>query len=86
MAAPAEGYFGDEGLYCNGEYMPWLLSGQYLVQAKVMSDITGEQRAGAESATGEVGGTVSESGAEAGFWAFVMLRPLHELQSERAQA
>jgi hypothetical protein len=37
-AAPAEAYFGDEGFYSNGEYMPWLLSGQYLVEAKMAGD------------------------------------------------
>jgi hypothetical protein len=32
LAAP-EAWFGDEGLFCNGNYMPWILSGRYLLKA-----------------------------------------------------
>ena len=37
IAAP-EAWFGDEGLFCNGTYMPWILSGRYLLKATVASD------------------------------------------------
>jgi hypothetical protein len=38
LAAPPEAYFGDEGLFCNGEYSPWILSGSYLLEATATSD------------------------------------------------
>ena len=38
LAAPREAYFGDEGLYCNGRYSPWTLSGRYLTEADAVSD------------------------------------------------
>ena len=38
LAAPPEAWFGDDGLFCNGIYMPWNLSGRYLLQAKVATD------------------------------------------------
>ena len=38
LAAPPEAYFGDEGLFCNGEYSPWILSGKYLLEATAASD------------------------------------------------
>ena len=38
LAAPREAYFGDEGLYCNGLYSPWTLSGKYLTEADAISD------------------------------------------------
>ncbi len=38
LAAPCEAYFGDEGLYCNGRYSPWTLSGKYLTEADAISD------------------------------------------------
>jgi hypothetical protein len=38
LAAPREAYFGEEGLFCNGEYSPWTLSGKYLVEADAISD------------------------------------------------
>jgi hypothetical protein len=38
IAAP-EAWFGDEGLFCNGAYMPWILSGRYLLKATVASDL-----------------------------------------------
>jgi hypothetical protein len=37
QAAPLEAYFGDEGVYCNGEYLPWILSGRYLLSASAES-------------------------------------------------
>jgi hypothetical protein len=37
LAAPPEAYFGDEGLFCNGEYMQWILSGRYLLAATLAS-------------------------------------------------
>ncbi len=38
VAAPSEVYFGDEGLFCNGKYSPWILSGSYLIEAKAAQD------------------------------------------------
>jgi protein-S-isoprenylcysteine O-methyltransferase Ste14 len=38
LAASPEAYFGDEGLFCNGEYSPWTLSGKYLIEADAISD------------------------------------------------
>lgn len=32
-AVAPESYFGDEGLFCNGQYTPWTLSGRYLLSA-----------------------------------------------------
>jgi TfoX/Sxy family transcriptional regulator of competence genes len=37
LAAP-EAWFGDEGLFCNGTYMPWILSGRFLLKASAASD------------------------------------------------
>jgi hypothetical protein len=39
LAAPRETYFGEEGLFCNGEYSPWTLSGKYLVEADAINDL-----------------------------------------------
>ena len=36
-AAP-EAWFGEEGLFCNGAFTPWVLSGRYLLEAKAASD------------------------------------------------
>ncbi len=33
LAAPREAIFGEEGLYSNGQFSPWILSGSYLVEA-----------------------------------------------------
>ena len=33
LRAPPEALFGDEGVFCNGEFSPWILSGSYLVEA-----------------------------------------------------
>jgi hypothetical protein len=33
LAAQPETWFGDEGLFCNGAYTPWILSGRYLLKA-----------------------------------------------------
>jgi len=38
VAAP-EAWFGDEGLYCNGAFMPWILSGKYLLKATAATDL-----------------------------------------------
>jgi hypothetical protein len=38
LAAAPEAWFGDEGLFCNGIYMPWNLSGRYLLKATVATD------------------------------------------------
>jgi len=38
LAAAPESYFGEEGLFCNGEYTPWILSGKYLLKATAASD------------------------------------------------
>jgi hypothetical protein len=38
LAAAPEAWFGDEGLFCNGIYMPWNLSGKYLLKATVTTD------------------------------------------------
>ena len=38
LAALPEAWFGDEGLFCNGEYSPWILSGKYLLEATAASD------------------------------------------------
>jgi hypothetical protein len=37
VVAP-EAWFGDEGLFCNGAYTPWILSGKYLLKATAASD------------------------------------------------
>jgi hypothetical protein len=38
LAAPPETWLGDEGLFCNGEYAPWILSGRYLLKATAAID------------------------------------------------
>jgi protein-S-isoprenylcysteine O-methyltransferase Ste14 len=38
LASAPEAWFGDEGLFCNGTYMPWILSGRYLLKATVAAD------------------------------------------------
>jgi hypothetical protein len=38
LAAPREAVFGDEGLYCNGRFSPWQLSGCYLIEARAPAD------------------------------------------------
>jgi hypothetical protein len=38
LAASPETWFGDEGLFCNGAYIPWILSGRYLLKATVATD------------------------------------------------
>jgi hypothetical protein len=38
LAAAPETWFGDEGLFCNGAYMPWILSGRYLLKATAVMD------------------------------------------------
>jgi hypothetical protein len=38
LAAAPETWFGDEGLFCNGAYTPWILSGKYLQRATTASD------------------------------------------------
>ena len=38
LAAPPEAWFGDEGLFCNGGYTPWILSGKYLQKATAATD------------------------------------------------
>ena len=38
LAAAPEAWFGDEGLFCNGAYTPWILSGRYLLKATSASD------------------------------------------------
>jgi hypothetical protein len=36
-AAPPEAWLGSEGVFCNGEYTPWILSGRYLIGAAAES-------------------------------------------------
>jgi len=38
LAAQPETWFGDEGLFCNGKYTPWTLSGRYLLKATAAID------------------------------------------------
>jgi hypothetical protein len=38
LAAAPESWFGDEGLFCNGAYTPWILSGRYLLKATAAMD------------------------------------------------
>jgi hypothetical protein len=38
LTAAPEAWFGDEGLFCNGTYMPWILSGRYLLKATFATD------------------------------------------------
>ena len=38
LAAAPESWFGDEGVFCNGAYIPWILSGQYLLRATAALD------------------------------------------------
>lgn len=38
MRAPPESYFGDEGVFCNGEYSQWTFSGSYLLEATAPRD------------------------------------------------
>jgi hypothetical protein len=38
LAAAPEAWFGDEGLFCNGAYTLWILSGKYLLKATAESD------------------------------------------------
>jgi hypothetical protein len=37
-AAPPDSYFGGEGVFCNGEFTPWTLSGAYLIEATALHD------------------------------------------------
>lgn len=39
LAAAPEAWFGDEGLFCNGAFMPWILSGKYLLKATAATDL-----------------------------------------------
>ncbi len=36
LTAPAEAYFGAEGVFCNVEYSPWVLSGAFLLEATAL--------------------------------------------------
>jgi Flp pilus assembly protein TadB len=38
LAAPPEAYFGDEGVFCEGGYMQWILSGRFLLTASLATD------------------------------------------------
>ncbi len=38
LAAAPEAWLGDEGVFCNGTYMPWILSGRYLLKATAAMD------------------------------------------------
>ena len=38
LAAPPETYLGAAGVYCNGEFTPWTLSGAFLVEARALRD------------------------------------------------
>jgi hypothetical protein len=38
LAAQPETWFGDEGLFSNGKYTPWILSGRYLLKATAAVD------------------------------------------------
>jgi hypothetical protein len=38
LAAAPESWFGDEGVFSNGTYMPWILSGRYLLKATAAID------------------------------------------------
>jgi hypothetical protein len=38
LSAAPEAWFGDEGLFCNGTYTPWVLSGKYLLKATAAAD------------------------------------------------
>lgn len=38
LAATPEVWFGDEGIFCNGQYIPWILSGKYLQKATAVTD------------------------------------------------
>lgn len=38
LAAQPETWFGDEGLFSNGKYTPWILSGRYLLKATAAID------------------------------------------------
>ena len=38
LAAAPESWFGEEGVFCNGTYMPWILSGKYLLKATAAMD------------------------------------------------
>ena len=41
LGAAPESWFGDEGVFCNGTYMPWILSGRYLLKATGSNGSTG---------------------------------------------
>jgi hypothetical protein len=38
LAATPETWFGDEGMFSNGAYMPWILTGRYLLKATAAMD------------------------------------------------
>jgi hypothetical protein len=38
LTARREAYLGADGLYCSGEFSPWVLSGNYLVEAAAIHD------------------------------------------------
>ena len=38
LSAAPEAWFGDEGVFCNGAYTPWILSGRYLLKATAAMD------------------------------------------------
>jgi hypothetical protein len=52
MAARPEAYLGAEGLFCSGEYSPWILSGNYLVEAAALRDPPGRIVLSFEAFTG----------------------------------
>ena len=39
LSATPEAWFGDEDLFCNGAFMPWILSGKYLLKATAATDL-----------------------------------------------
>ena len=39
LAAAPDAWFGDEGVFCNGTFTPWILSGKYLLKATAASDL-----------------------------------------------
>ena len=41
LAASKETWFGAEGVFCNGEFVPWTLSGGYLIEATVQHEAPG---------------------------------------------
>jgi len=56
LASRPEAYLGADGLLCSGEYAPWVLSGNYLVEAAALRDPPGRLVLSFEAFNGKIAG------------------------------